>query len=206
MATIASLFPSEGSSDKVVPTSLQTLAAGTACKDNLAPNSLSWDLENAVDQLCLLPHQDLRETWGWINPTPEIPPLWTQVCQPCPQLLSSISPLSSPTPATELITTSEQRAQLLLWTFSSHTGPCPSKQSVQQALDRASRFGWTGWVPFTLVAKPAVMKGQIPGQAEAKNPPASVTATSWGVWPGPKYQFWSTLGLAHAPGKFSEHG
>lgn len=62
MATIASLFPFEGSSDEVVPTSLQTLAAGTACKDNLAPNSLAWDLENAVDQPRLLPHQDLRET------------------------------------------------------------------------------------------------------------------------------------------------
>lgn len=137
----------------------------------------------------LLPHQDLRDTWGWINPTPEIPPLWIQLGQPCPQLFSFISPLSSLTPATEFTTTSEQRAQLLLWTLSSHTGPRPSKQSVQQAPDVLAEQ-----VPFTRVAESAVMKGQIPGQAEATSPPTTVTATSQGVWPGPKNQFWSTLG------------
>lgn len=82
MTTIVASFPFWGGSDWVVSTSRQTLAAGTACKGNLAPKSVAWDLEHAADQSPLLPPQELRETWGWFNPTPETPPLWMQLCQP----------------------------------------------------------------------------------------------------------------------------
>lgn len=115
---------------------------------------------------------------------------------------------------TPLLSHSCNRACKHLWTASSayplnlfiHTGPCPGKQRVQQALDSASQF-WLNRLGTIHVSGWACSgEGADTWAGSSHELSCQHDYKQLGCVTSPKHQFWSTLRLIHAPGKFSEHG